>query len=114
MALFVNRAMEDKEHIIEVRIAVAPALAKMFDVEEPNWFDRMKEFREAATIGDLLDYLLLEFPKFKSVFSTPQGDSISGLIEIFLNGTLLMLPNARQVKLNDRDLIIILPAYFGL
>ena len=113
MVLFMNLAMEDKDHIIEVRIAASPSLAKMFSVEELSWFDQIKEFREGASIGDLLDYLLLAFPKFGSVFSDPQGDNISGRIEIFLNGNLLMLPNARQVKLDDRDLIIFLPAYFG-
>jgi len=111
MAL-VGAGMENKGRIIEVRIAVPPSLAKMFNVEELKWFDQLEEFQDGASIGDLLDYLMLSFPKIKSVFLDPQGDNISGWIDIFLNGNLLMLPNARQVKLNDRDLIVFLPAHF--
>lgn len=111
--VFVNVGIGNKGHIIDIRIAVPPSLSKMFNVEELNWFDQAEEFQDGASIGDLLDYLLRAFPKFKSVFFDPQGDNISGLIDIFLNSNLLMLPNARQVKLNDRDLIVFLPAYFG-
>jgi hypothetical protein len=108
-----NLVMEDKRSTIEVRVAIPPSLAKMFNVEEINWFDQIEAFRDGASVGDLLDYLALAFPKFKSVLFDPQGDNISGRIDIFLNGNLLMLPNARQVKLNDKDLIVFLPAYFG-
>lgn len=99
--------------MIEVRIAVAPSLSKMFNVEELNWFDQAEEFQDGASIADLLNYLALAFPKFNSGFFAPQGDNLSGRIDIFLNGNLLMLPNARQVKLNDRDIIVFLPAYIG-
>ena len=111
--VLVNVGMDNKGHVIEVRIAVPPSLAKMFNVEELSWFNQIEEFRDGASIGDLLDYLVLTFPKCKSVFFDPQGDNISGRIDIFLNGNLLMLPNARQVKLNDNDIIVFLPAYFG-
>ncbi len=99
------------EKTLRIRVTAQPALADIFSVDKGTWFDHVFEVKNETSLSELLGDLARTFPAFKPELLTPREDSLSSRIEIFLNGKLLMLPAAEQVKLSDRDIIIFLPAH---
>ncbi|MFC1985032.1 MoaD/ThiS family protein [Chloroflexota bacterium] len=97
----------------KVQLKITPSLATTLDRQGTDWLTFEKEVGEGATIGDLLTGLVASYKDFHKVAFDPDTGEISDQLNIVLNDSLLLFPDAMEAKLTDGDSVILLPVYAG-
>ena len=72
-----------------------------------------KEITEGTTINDFLMDMVVAYPGFREAVYNPDTGLPTEQVNFVLNGRLLTFQDMSQIKLTDRDTIILIPLYFG-
>ncbi len=96
-----------------VQLKIPPWITSMLNTPRSDWLILEKEVGMDTTIGDLLSELALSNNEFKkAVFDSDTGKS-SGQVMISLNKSVLRYSDIAETKLNDGDIIMLLPVHLG-
>ena len=96
-----------------VQLKIPPWITSMLNTPSSDWLILEKEVGMDTTIGDLLSELALSNNEFKkAVFDSDTGKS-SGQVMISLNKCVLRYSDIAETKLNDGDIIMLLPVHLG-
>jgi molybdopterin converting factor small subunit len=104
-----------KVHIImgKVQLKIPPFFAYIMDPGASDWFVLEREIGKETTIRDLLTNIAFTNAEFRKAVFNPAEETISDRINIVLNQKLLNLPSEMDTKLNDGDVVTLLPMYSG-
>ncbi len=72
-----------------------------------------KEIGEGATMGDLLTDLAFSYADFRKVVFDPDTGKVGDQVHVILNNCILQIPEVTEARLNNGDIVIILPVYSG-
>ncbi len=96
-----------------VKLKIPPFFAVMIDPNASDWFVLEREIGKETTVRDLLTDLALSNPKFREAIFNPDTETFGDQIDIVLNQNPLHFPFEMDTKLNDGDVVILLPVYAG-
>lgn len=85
----------------------------MLDAYSSDWLVLEKEIEEGATIGSLLTDIAIGNADFRKGVFDPDVGQVNSLVNIFLNDSHLQFSGVAEVKLNDGDILMLLPLYAG-
>ncbi|MGP8080251.1 MAG: MoaD/ThiS family protein [Dehalococcoidales bacterium] len=97
----------------KVTLKIPPFFAYVMNPKAADWFVLDKQIGEKTTVCDLLTELALGNPDFRQAVFNPDEGTVYDGINIVLNQKLLISPLDMHKKLNDGDLIVILPSLAG-
>jgi molybdopterin converting factor small subunit len=97
----------------KVQLKIPPFFAYMMDPKASDWFVLEREIGKETTVGDLLTDLALSNSEFHTAVFNPDAGTLGDQINIVLNQNLLHFPREMDTKLNDGDVIVLLPVYAG-
>ena len=97
----------------KVQLKIPPFFAYIMDPRASDWFILEKELGKETTLFDLLTDLARSNSEFREVVFNPDKRTVSDQINIILNKTLLNFPGEIDTKLNDGDVVTLLPVYSG-
>ncbi len=97
----------------KVSLKISPSLAGILNAQGSDWLTVEEEMREGATIGDLLTVLALSYTAFRKVIFNPDIKKISNQVLVVLNDSLVPSVDVIETKLNDGDMVTLLPDYYG-
>jgi molybdopterin converting factor small subunit len=83
------------------------------DPDTSDWFIIEKEIGKETTIRDFLTDLAANNSGFRDVVFNPDEGTVGDQIAIVINQKLLDIPREMDIKLNDGDVITLLPVYAG-
>jgi sulfur carrier protein ThiS len=96
-----------------VRLKLPVWIARMMNVKSSDWDIIERKLPEGATIGSLLSELALTYADFRKAIFDPDAKKVSEELHVVLNDTLLQCEDVTAVKLNDGDMVTIVPVYQG-
>ena len=97
----------------KVTLKVPPFFARVLNPESSDWFVLDRQIGEKTTLCDLLAELAISNIEFRNAVFNPDEGIINDGINIILNQKLLNSPLEINKKLNDGDVIVILPSLAG-
>jgi molybdopterin synthase sulfur carrier subunit len=95
-----------------VRLEILPWLSRSFDGEGAARVVLERPIAEGATVRDLLDRLVAEYPSFHRTLYDSDGE-LAGHISIILNDRLYELAGGLEAKVHPGDTVSLLPAFSG-
>ncbi len=97
----------------KVQLKIPPWVASMLDAQSSDWLILEKEIGEEATIGSILADLAFSHTNFRKAVFNPDVGKVSDQVNVVLNNSLLQIPDVTEAKLNDGDIVLLLPVYSG-
>ena len=97
----------------KVQLKIPPFFAYIMDPNASDWFVLEKEIGGETTIRDFLTELASNNSEFRDVVFNPDEGTVSDQIDIVINQKLLDFTREMDIKLNDGDVVILLPVYAG-
>ena len=97
----------------KVQLKIPPFFAYIMDPNASDWFVLEKEIGGKTTIRDFLTELASNNSEFRDVVFNPDEGTVSDQIDIVINQKLLDFTREMDTKLNDGDVVILLPVYAG-
>ena len=97
----------------KVQLKIPPFFAYIMDPDTSDWFIIEKEIGKETTIRDFLTDLAANNSGFRDVVFNPDEGAVSDQIAVVINQKLLDIPREMDIKLNDGDVVILLPVYAG-
>ena len=97
----------------KVQLKIPPFFAYIMDPGASDWFVLEREIGKETTICDLLTDLALSNSEFRAAVFNPDEGTVSDQIAVVINQNLLDIPREMDIKLNDGDVVTLLPVYAG-
>lgn len=98
----------------KVRLEFLAWLADMLGVEGTNEEIILEDKIEGdKTVRDLLSELAVRYPRFGQIVFDMKAQKLTERVSIFLNGRHLELVNGLGTKLNDGDILTLVPPIEG-
>ena len=97
----------------KVQLKIPPFFAYIMDPNASDWFVLEKEIGQETTIRDFLTDLSLNNSEFRDLVFNPDDGTVGDQIDIVINQKLLDVTREMDTKLNDGDVVILLPVYAG-
>ena len=97
----------------KVHLKIPPFFAYIVEPTASDWLILEKEIGKETTIRDFLTDLASNNSGFRDVVFNPDEGAISDQIAVVINQKLLDIPREMDIKLNDGDVITLLPVYAG-
>ncbi|MFH1639702.1 MAG: MoaD/ThiS family protein [Chloroflexota bacterium] len=96
-----------------VQLRIPPFFACMIHPGTADWLIFEKEIGDATTVGDILTDLASKNHSFCERIFNPVAGTVSDQVDIVLNQKLLHFPGETDTRLNDGDVVILIPVYTG-
>jgi molybdopterin converting factor small subunit len=97
----------------KVQLKIPPFFAYIINPGASDWFVLERDIGKETTIRDFLTDLALNNAEFRKVIFNPDIETLCDQIDIVLNQKLLNFPSEMDIKLNDGDVVLLLPVYAG-
>ena len=97
----------------KVQLKFPASFASMLNAQGSDLLILEKEIGEGATITDLLADLAFSYADFSKAVFDPDTGKVSDRVHLILNNRILQIPEVTEARLNDGDIVIILPVYSG-
>ena len=90
---------------VRIRIKIEPLKLGRLVLEE--------EMEEGSTLKDLLDKLVITHPEVIKHFYDLKEGSLTGAAAIALNGSLIQSLNGLETRINNSDVVAVIPLLVG-
>ncbi|MFC1988913.1 MoaD/ThiS family protein [Chloroflexota bacterium] len=96
-----------------IRLEIQPWVSDVFSNHEAGNIILEETVDEGTTIGDLMRKLSSENQAFSDVIFDTENDKLSGQVMIVLNNRIVEAMKGMDTKINDGDIIALLPVIAG-
>lgn len=97
----------------KVNLKISPSLANASDPNWLGWYAFEKEFEKGETIGNLLEAAVSSHAGFRQQIFDPSTYELNGEVLLFLNDSLLELPDVTHKNLSEGDTVTLLVMDIG-
>ncbi len=97
----------------KVTLKLPSWIAAKIEAKSSGWLNLEKEVAEGATIIDVLMGLVAVYPGFREAVYNPDTGLPTEQLNFVLNNRLLTFREVSQIRLNDGDIILLIPLYYG-
>jgi molybdopterin converting factor small subunit len=97
----------------KVKLRIPQFVAYMINPGATEDFVLERELGKETTVSGLLTEFALNNSTFRQIVFNPDAGMISDQLNIVLNQQLLHLPTEMDTRLNDGDVVTLIPVYTG-